>query len=405
MAILKKINFYNYKIIGDSAILSITNYNNLLTYESHNNIMKILYVLPYPKFFSQHKRVGGHIAHCIGILKAFKNKNYNIRFFSEEDDTLLNNLDIEIKTHKNNFKSFLGRQFWILSFIKELKKQVEDYNPDIIYMRYSTSFCFWYYFIDKAIGDTKIIIEINSLGSQRIKSLSFFERKFLQTASSTFAISPLLKNFISNNIGLTTNVITNGIDKDRIPGKLIKFDNNMQNNFKIVYAGLLKPKYGLEFIIKTTDDIRKEIPEVELVIYGDGPLLPILEKLIINRKWVRLAGPVDFNLIPEKLVSADLLLYPTSSFNQFGSPTKLLEYMAAARPIVAAKTQQTSTILKNGKLGYLFSLDNMDELKQAVIKVYSDRDNANKMALQARKEALEKHSWDSRLDMILNTLQ
>lgn len=366
--------------------------------------MKLLYVLPYPKFFTQHKRVGGHIAHCIGILKAFKNKNFGIRYFSEESDPLLVPLNIETSTFSNRYKSFWGRQLWLFHFIRKLKREVKESRPDLVYMRYSTSVSFWYPFIRRAVGSTPFILEVNSLGSQRVKPLSFFDKRFLRTATSVIAISSILGEYIRGTLGVSATVVPNGIDAERIPEDLVRGNPSGKKIAKMVYAGLLKPSYGLEFIVSSIDEIRKVAPNLELELYGDGPLFPVLKEMAQTRPWVKLPGPVDFNSIPQKLASADILLYPTSHFNRFQSPTKLFEYMAAARPIVAAKTEQTEKLLINGKLGYLFQLDSLPDLKKAVMTVLSDYKSARHKAMEARKEVLSNYSWDSRLDMILNTI-
>lgn len=365
--------------------------------------MKILYIIPYPSFFTQHQRVGGHIAHCIGIINAFKKRGYDIRYFSEESDQLLKRSGVEIKTFPYRYKSFIGRQLWLFSFIKEMVNQIQEYKPDLIYMRYSTSVIFWYSFINRALKNIPLILEVNSLGSQRIKHLKYFDRKFLKTATSIIAISSLLQDYIYKSLNLRSNVVPNGLDKDRITETMVSLKKK-NDVFTVVYAGLLKPDYGLEFAISVFDEIKNDIEPFEFILYGDGPFIPFIRCFAKTRPWLKIAGPVDFNEIPEKLTSANVLLYPTSKFNQFQSPTKLFEYMASGRPIIAAKTEQTSLLLKSGKFGFLYQLDCPSELKKAITDVLSNSTTAYQKAIEARKEVLAKHTWDSRVEMIMKTL-
>src|SRR5690554_5373050 len=108
-------------------------------------------------------------------------------------------------------------------------------------MRYSTSFIVWFFIIKNAINDTKLILEVNSLGSQRIKSLTLFDKKFLNVATSVITISSILGNYIKDNFGIVANVVPNGISSYRVPEKLINIIPKNRDTFKIVYAGLLKP--------------------------------------------------------------------------------------------------------------------------------------------------------------------
>lgn len=367
--------------------------------------MKLLYVIPYPKFFTQHKSVGGHIAHCMGIINAFLKKRFKIRYFSEEKDPLLNNFDIETYTYPNKYKSFLGRQLWFPGFFLKLKQHVKLFKPDVVYMRYSVSASFWYWAIKKALDNTPLILEVNSIGFQRIKYLSFFDRKFLKTANVVVTISTELGCKIQQKLGVEVIVVPNGIDKDRIPEKLIRTrEDKKPRSFTMTYAGLLKPGYGIEFLIDATEEIIDEVPGLKMIFYGDGPLYEKLKNMENGRRWLNVAGPIPFDRIVDRLLDADVLLYPTGEFYRFQSPTKLFEYMAAARPIVAAKTEQTEIILKGGELGYLFGINNKEEYKKRILTVYNTRDIAHKKALAARREALGKHSWDSRVDLILERL-
>ncbi len=363
--------------------------------------MKVLYVIPYPKFFSQHNSVGGHIAHCVGILRSFLRRGAAVRFYGEEIDDVLKGLDMEVNLYPQKGSGFLARQIWLFGFLRQLQVNVGHFQPDVVYMRYSASAALWYPLFRRVLKGQRFILEVNSLGSQRKKFLSFFDRKMLSLASTVVCISELLSEFVSQELGLQSIVVPNGIDVDRVPEELasLKAKNNT-GDIQIVYAGLLKPDYGLEFAITALDGIA-ENHHIRFTLYGDGPLLPKLREMAKSRSWLNLPGAIAFGDIPYLLAKSDILLYPSSRFNQFQSPTKLFEYMAAARPISAVKTKQTEKLLCNGEFGDLFDLDDADSLRESIVKIISNPEGSASKASQARKIVLQEHTWDSRLENIL----
>jgi len=363
--------------------------------------MKVLYVIPYPKFFSQHNSVGGHVTHCIGILQAFLKRGAIVRFLGEETDDVLNDLDISTSIYPQQGSGYLARHLWLLGFLRKLETSLSEFQPDIVYMRYSASAALWYPLFRRLLKDKDFILEVNSLGSQHIKYLKFFDRKMLSSASTVVSISTLLSEFISEQLGIESITVPNGIDECRIPETLVSQQIlTSANNIQIVYTGLLKPNYGLEFAVNTLESIAAKY-DIDFTVIGDGPLMPELQAMALQRPWLKIIGPVSFKDIPRILTEANILLYPSGRFNKFQSPTKLFEYMAAARPIVAVKTEQTQKLLGNGKYGYLFDIDDPIGLQNSIIEILSDTEKAEAKAKEARTIAIKYHSWDSRLESIL----
>ncbi|MFW6016021.1 MAG: glycosyltransferase, partial [bacterium] len=221
--------------------------------------MKVLYVIPYPQFFSQHNGVGGHIAHCIGILQAMKEKGFEIKFFSEESDEIIEEVVDSLSVYPKKHQGCLSRFTWLKYFFKDLERQINIFNPDIIYMRYSASVAVLYPLLKRALGGRKIILEVNSLGSQHKRILKIFDKKMLSLATTVVCVSNLLKDYISQQLNIIPIVVPNGIDKDRIPYKLVKDrEDRKERKVKIVYAGLLKPEYGLEFSIDSLEALKEK---------------------------------------------------------------------------------------------------------------------------------------------------
>ena len=78
----------------------------------------------------------------------------------------------------------------------------------------------------------------------------------------------------------------------------------------------------------------------------------------------------------------------------FGSPTKLFEYMAAARPIVASRLGQIGDVLEDGRTALLVAPGSVEELGQAILRLLRDRELRDRLAHGARQAAITHHSWD-----------
>ncbi len=131
-------------------------------------------------------------------------------------------------------------------------------------------------------------------------------------------------------------VIPNGLDAS-LAAALDSLPRERASHLRVLYAGLIGHAQGLEVLLA----VAERLPEVEFTIVGDGPRRSELESDATRR---RLTNVVFTGYVrPEVLVglyrTADVLFAQLSQSDLHtatASPSKLLEYMAAGRPLVYA---------------------------------------------------------------------
>ena len=184
----------------------------------------------------------------------------------------------------------------------------------------------------------------------------------------------------------------------------------------IGFIGSLGLWHGVEVLIEAFDRLLRGHPDIaardpRLLIIGDGDRMPMVRALIAKlglADRVKLTGVVPQAEGVRFLASSDILVSPHvpnpdgSPF--FGSPTKIFEYMALQRPIVASRLGQLGALLDHGRTALLTEPGNPDEVAEAIATLLRQPDLAEKLALAARREAVERHSWDQRVDVILSAL-
>src|SRR5262249_23271172 len=123
-------------------------------------------------------------------------------------------------------------------------------------------------------------------------------------------------------------VIPNGVDFEwfsRAQPKMARFRDSRPT---ILFVGRLDPRNGLDFLLKALEQVARTLPDVRLVVVGDGPLRKTYEK----RAGARLGGQVVFEgpateTRPQYYASADVCCFPAEISNS--SSVTLLEALAA----------------------------------------------------------------------------
>jgi glycosyltransferase involved in cell wall biosynthesis len=88
----------------------------------------------------------------------------------------------------------------------------------------------------------------------------------------------------------------------------------------------------------------------------------------------------------------------------FGSPTKLFEYMAIGRPIVASALDQIAEVLEDGHTAVLVPPGDPAALAAGITTVLREPDQGRRLGAAARLEAEHAHRWDNRARCILKRL-
>ena len=89
----------------------------------------------------------------------------------------------------------------------------------------------------------------------------------------------------------------------------------------------------------------------------------------------------------------------------FGSPTKLFEYMAAGRGIVASRLEQIAEVLEDGRTALLAEPGDPASLAQALLQMARDTRLREDLGRAAREEVLRRYSWKEHTRRIADKLR
>jgi glycosyltransferase involved in cell wall biosynthesis len=169
----------------------------------------------------------------------------------------------------------------------------------------------------------------------------------------------------------------------------------------VTFIGPLEWKLKVEGVRKLIDAFEiayKEYPNALLLIVGDGKYKDELLKRIKNR------GLEKNVIITGFLVDVSTPLYLTDIYAhislQEGLPISMLEAMKFGKPIIASKTGGIPEVINNGKNGLLIN-SNPDEIAEAIISLYKDKDKMRMMGAEALKTVQEKFTWNIAVDQFL----
>jgi glycosyltransferase involved in cell wall biosynthesis len=204
-----------------------------------------------------------------------------------------------------------------------------------------------------------------------------------------------------NRYGIkNTIVIPNGVDTTKYDMRpksfelLTKFGFDKENIIVGMISSLSEEK-GHKYAIEAFHCIKSDFPHVKLLIIGDG--LPGLEEYEIGIKRRVKALGLDNNVvfagkqidIPHILSIIDIFLLPSL---QEGLPMALLEAMSSGKAVIATHVGEIANVIKHYNSGILIAPSNINELKNAILNLLSNKEYITTLGRAARETVVNRYS-------------
>lgn len=166
---------------------------------------------------------------------------------------------------------------------------------------------------------------------------------------------------------------------------------------------------------------------VHVLLVGDGYRMPEVREGLRGRaeELVTLTGLVPQAEGPRYLAAADILVSPhvpnVDGSPFFGSPTKLFEYMAMGRPILASDLEQVGAVLQPAQhveslpagppavderaVAVLARPGSVEDIAKGLRFLVDRPDWRRRLGANARERVLERHTWPHHVGVILDRLR
>jgi len=361
-------------------------------------------IVPSPK---------GASTHILHNLRGLVNGNFNVHLITPNDGVLPPEDTIEgarlTRISQDLSQNFLARA---VHFGKSVLSHLA-LNPGYDVVHYRNIWDGFHITQNKKKFGYKTIFEVNGLSSIELKYhypgmdaslLAKIKEQELATLHLSDAIicpSNVTRDYIAS-LGLNRKLVTvipNGVSPSDFPVTPLPIRDGREP--VLLYIGTLADWQGLDIVIKSLPKILEQQP-VKLRILGRGRsrqrkmLAKQIRKLGLD-EYVLVQPAVPHHEIPAVIASADLCVAPLGlndrNVTQGACPIKVLEYMAAGRPLLASNMPIVRELVREDVDGLLFSPNDPDDLARQANQLLKDIDLSKRLAESAAGYVREKFTW------------
>jgi glycosyltransferase involved in cell wall biosynthesis len=378
---------------------------------------------------------GGSVSHLSGVIHGFRTMGYKTHVIST---------DVLMGVEKDQFFHLcmptceLGRNLpnvpellYNDQLIKYIDSNWLNWSPSFIYQRYSLG-NYVGAFLKHKYG-TPYICEYNGslpwMARHWEKRRLFHERLMtriellnLKIADIIMVVSqPLKDELIMRGIDADKILVNpNGVDPDcyspDVDGSRIRAQYLLDGKTIIGFIGTFGKWHGAEILAEAFGKLLDEYPEhqgrVKLFMIGDGITMPLvkenIEKFNLSENCI-LTGLIPQEKGPEYLAACDILVASHKPNHDgtpfFGSPTKLFEYMAMGKGIVASDLDQIGEVLKHEHTAWMVKPGDAASLMSGLKVLIDDKPRRDRLGKAARQEVVEKYTWKEHTRKIIDKLK
>jgi glycosyltransferase involved in cell wall biosynthesis len=207
-------------------------------------------------------------------------------------------------------------------------------------------------------------------------------------------------------------VAPNGVDASafgRGGGERIRAELGLADALVAGFVGSFGPWHGAPKLAEAAVRLAQDLPQLRLLLVGEGDERAAVERILADAGLAdraRFVGQVAPGDVPAYLDSCDVLCSPHVPLPGgrpfFGSPTKLFEYMAAAKPIVASRLGQIEDVLEDERTALLVEPADVEQLAAALLRLGREPGLRARLGEAARECAVADHSWRGNVAKVLD---
>lgn len=304
---------------------------------------------------------------------------------------------------KINAESTLTKIAYI-KYVSILKKIIKQFKPTILHAHYATS----YGLVGALSGFKPFVISAWGTDVMKFPQKNFVAKSILKYnfkhADLICATSNTIKEYIHQVISKDVTVIPFGININEFKPKIV--DTNFKiTDFVIASIKPLELIYKIDILIISFSQISQKHLHLKLLIIGegseDGNLKELVKKLNIYDKVV-FTGRIPFNEISNYYNKINILVN-ISQYESFG--VSVIEAMACEKPVIVTNVGGLKEIVNSDDVGLKVEVDNIEQTKNAIEKLITDKELCERISINARKHVVENYNWENNLQTMIDEYQ
>lgn len=229
--------------------------------------------------------------------------------------------------------------------------------------------------------ESLVAVGMNSDDSLMHRSLARIAGFLYSNCDRVVAVTPAFKTHLMAHWKVPEqkiHVVENGVDTNRfsssLPDPTLRRRLGASDKLVVSYIGTMGNAHGLDTVLAAASVLRNRVPNVLFLLIGEGAEKQRLASRACTLTNVMVLDQQPREKIPDFICASDICLVMLKRAELFKTvlPTKMLEFMSCARPVILGVDGYARQILAQANAGIPIQPENASELADAIVRLAND---------------------------------
>ena len=229
-------------------------------------------------------------------------------------------------------------------------------------------------------------------------------------------VTPAFKEYLiqhwrvpEEKIFVVENGVETGLFSSLTPSVAIRRELDAEEKFVASYIGTMGNAHGLETLLDAATLLRERAPQILFLLVGEGAEKARITSLARSRGLdnVRFVDEQPREKIPAYISASDACLVLLKKTELFKTvlPTKMLEFMSCARPVILGVDGHAREVMERANAGIFITPEDPAALAEAVMRLAADPVLRESLGRNGRQHILRYFSRQDTAKLYLEVLQ
>jgi colanic acid biosynthesis glycosyl transferase WcaI len=228
--------------------------------------------------------------------------------------------------------------------------------------------------------ESLVAVGVRNTNSKLYRLLAKVAKFLYRRADCIVVVTPAFREYLierwqvpADKITLVPNGVETQIFSPRPSARDLRKALNIDETFVVSFIGTVGFAHGLDTVIAAAENLQVKEPGIQFVILGAGADRERLISLAQSRgiRNLQFVPQRPREEIPSYIAASDacLVLLKRSEVFETVIPTKMLEFMSCARPVILGVNGQARQVLERAQAGICIEPENPGALCEAILKL------------------------------------
>jgi colanic acid biosynthesis glycosyl transferase WcaI len=249
-------------------------------------------------------------------------------------------------------------------------------------------------------------------------ALAAVARFLYERADLVVVVTPAFKEHLMRHWHVPAEkiaVVENGVEADLFApassaaNAVLRKELGAEGKFLVCYIGTMGNAHGLETLLDAAAQLRQQNSNARFLLVGEGAEKEKIKTLAQSRSLdnVQFLDQQPREKIPAFISASDACLVLLKKTDVFKTviPTKMLEFMSCARPVILGVDGQARQIVEDAGAGLVIEPENSEALVKAINQLSADRKLGNALGQKGREYILRHFARSNTAEKYIDVLQ